>query len=492
MPADHLTLPRQLGLSYLSLGISLILGPFLIFLMTRTLSLTEYGVYTLLASVVTLSGVIFDLGISQYLITKLPGMKQKTKWRIQASILYLHLIFVLVLLVFSFTPSLFNFLISVIKIQGYETEFSFALFVAAGSIIFRVCNSFLIANKRLEFKALTDILPNMVLAVMLTFIYILFNSLTVISLMVIWLFGFLTAAVLGVVYLRMRNEFRFSSLSFNDAKNGYLFSLPLLPAIVGEWSVILVNRFFLNAWHGAETVALFALAYALVMIVNTVGNAVTNVLYPHIAERWNQKKDANFLFNSALKYAMVIVLPGTFILLSFGEQIITMISGVRYAPAAAVLPYLVWFPVIFVLIYLFRQQLLLRNRTKLMGLIFAGGAILNIILNLILIPPFAMVGAAISTLLSYLAIYGAAWYFCRGFFAWHWRFLKLERILAASVIISILFLFINTSSASLKIGALIVAGIIYILLLFFLKVFDKNELEMLKGFLKSLMRIHAS
>ncbi|MBU0981022.1 MAG: polysaccharide biosynthesis C-terminal domain-containing protein [Nanoarchaeota archaeon] len=485
MVSDDITMTRHLTFSYFSLVVGMIISPVLLAILTRILSVEEYGVYTLLATTAVLAGVILDLGISQFIITKLPGMRKKDKLTYSSSLLLFHFLIVAVLLAIAFIPHVHEAGINLLGLQGYRAAFDTMLFVAALSILFRVVNSLLVGNKRMEFKAITDILPNVILTLSLITVFIAFKRFTVQTTMIIWLAGFIITIILSMLFLLARKEFALRLVRFSQVKTGFIFAIPLVPAIIGPWTVRVVDRYFLNSYHGSESVAIYGLAYALVTLVSTFGSAVTTTLYPHIAERWNLKKDHNMLFSSALKYGLVIIAPCIIGILALGKQIITMMSGVKYAQSATLLPIIVWYPLFFFLIYLFRQQLLLRDKTGKLGAILFSGAVFNIILNLVLIPKWGIYGAGTANILSYVYMFLFTFFFAKKYMVWNWRYVKPARIALASVIMGVAVFLLNPSTFIFKLVTMAFGAAFYGALLIVFKVFDRMEQDIIRRYLLS-------
>jgi O-antigen/teichoic acid export membrane protein len=72
-------------------------------------------------------------------------------------------------------------------------------------------------------------------------------------------------------------------------------------------------------------------------------------------------------------------------------------------------------------------------------------AVANLILNLVLIPAFGFMGAALSTLLSFSFLAGLQALSGASFLTWHWPLKSLWRVLVASAIMGGIVFLIGTS-----------------------------------------------
>ncbi|MCH7516532.1 MAG: flippase [Bacteroidetes bacterium] len=130
--------------------------------------------------------------------------------------------------------------------------------------------------------------------------------------------------------------------------------------------------------------------------------ALTNSIFPAII---NAKKVSNkFYFNRMQKLydilawmAIAIAVPVSI----FSKDIINIIFGNEFQSAAPVLTIYIWAGVAVFLGVASSQYLITENFTKLSFFRTFIGMIFNVILNLILIPKYGIVGAAVATLVSY-------------------------------------------------------------------------------------------
>jgi O-antigen/teichoic acid export membrane protein len=95
--------------------------------------------------------------------------------------------------------------------------------------------------------------------------------------------------------------------------------------------------------------------------------------------------------------AIGIAVPVTF----FSDLIIKVLLGQEYAASAPVLTIHIWAGIAVFLGVASSQFLIAENLTKLSFYRTLIGMIVNIILNLILIPVYGIIGAAVATLVSY-------------------------------------------------------------------------------------------
>ena len=130
--------------------------------------------------------------------------------------------------------------------------------------------------------------------------------------------------------------------------------------------------------------------------------SISSSLFPAII---NAKKNSEILYLNRLQklydllagIAIAISVPVTF----WAGDIINILLGVKYLPAASVMTIYIWAGVAVFLSVASSQFLVSENLTKVAFLRSFIGMIINVILNLIFIPSMGIVGSAWATLFSY-------------------------------------------------------------------------------------------
>ena len=151
-----------------------------------------------------------------------------------------------------------------------------------------------------------------------------------------------------------------------------------------------------------EAVGNYSVAVRLSEVWYFIPMAITSSLFPAII---NAKKVSEKLYHRRLQklydlmtwLAIGIALPMTFL----ANDIIRLLFGVQYQDAAGVLRIYVWAGVFVFLGVASSQYLVAENYTKISFFRTFAGGIVNVILNIIMIPKYGINGAATATLISY-------------------------------------------------------------------------------------------
>lgn len=215
----------------------------------------------------------------------------------------------------------------------------------------------------------------------------------------------LGAAVgLAVALFFSRGVYR---LRFDGTKLGELlrFSLPLVPSSVGVIVTMYVDRIAIKQLMTLSDVGLFGIGYRVASVTSLlmVGftAALTPLVYAHYREPGTPFELAR-IFRYFTATALLVCLG----LAVFARDILRVVAPPEYIQGASVVPMLA--PALLLSgMYIFAPGLGIAKRTMIISGLNIGGAVMNTTLNFALVPHFGIQGAALATLLSNAAAFGA-------------------------------------------------------------------------------------
>ena len=349
-----------------------------------------------------------------------------------------------------------------------------------------ILSSYLAAERKIEFQSFSSFLEKCFWIMLLGICFLITRQFNLATVLVLWLIGISISFIVILLYLKKEVILFFTKIKRINkrvCKNALIFGLPLVPVTICGWLIEVSNRYLLNYFKDAAFVGIFSLSYGLVVIILSLSGIIYGVLYPYIAKAWNDNSNHQMLSNALLKYTLIVVIPAMTGLFVLRKQIITLISGSEYLAGSPTLAILIVFPLFASLVNIYGNDLLLRGKTTLMAIIYFGGAIVNIILNLFFIPAYGANGAAITTVTTYVLMFLSLYLISKERFTWNFQFLRITRIILATAVMGLILFLINPQMFITKIITIILGALIYIILLFLLGVFIKEEYDIMKSFL---------
>jgi O-antigen/teichoic acid export membrane protein len=207
------------------------------------------------------------------------------------------------------------------------------------------------------------------------------------------------------------------------------------------------------------------------------------IYVPVVAEMWarKDKKILEFSIANITKYLLILSLPICFTVMFYARQITTILFGDKFLGAYLVL--IVYAPAILLvpLTKVFVPVLLSANETKYIAKISITCFLLDFIGNILLVPLYGAVGAQISSIAGMALLFVLVYIKVRKLISVP---LKIKEVSLISVSAFLFFISIVGLNHLIKlepffqiVSCVLLAGIIYLIALFFLRLVTIAEIE---------------
>ena len=298
-----------------------------------------------------------------------------------------------------------------------------------------------------------------------------------------------TVATLAAYYL-VRAEMSYS-FSFGLLKSMLRYSSPVLLAGLALWVSNLSDRYFLLAYSTTTELGLYSVGNKFASAVGLAISAFT-LAWPQAAFSVldQDQETRNRLYSRALTYFVFAGCSIVLVLSLFGDQLVALMTTPEFFEGASVIPILGLGLVFNGCYTIFATGM---NITKKMGRIFLVTgipAVLNLALNYLLIPPYGMIGAAWSTLVSYLLMALLSWQASERVYHIDYEWGKIGKILAVMLLVMAASKFIVIDQIYYSIPTELGLLAVYLLALYFMKIPGREAYTTMIGLLYALMPAH--
>jgi O-antigen/teichoic acid export membrane protein len=162
----------------------------------------------------------------------------------------------------------------------------------------------------------------------------------------------------------------------------------------------------LGAMHGNYEVGIFQASVKIKSILTTLISSVILAISPRMSHLFALKNEdeIRLIIGRMFRLVMIFALPMTLVCAYYAPLGISIIAGNQFLDA--VMPMRILAPIIFISAFsqVIFHQILMPNEKEFFCMIAVSvGAVVDLVLNIILIPQFGFVGAAISTLVAEIA-----------------------------------------------------------------------------------------
>jgi O-antigen/teichoic acid export membrane protein len=209
--------------------------------------------------------------------------------------------------------------------------------------------------------------------------------------------------------------------------------------------------------------------------------ALMSTMLPILSKIILEKERFQRYLTFAFRYLMILVFGISTVVTLGSSVIITFLYGQQYSASSLFLSILIWSEAGVFLGVIICNALIAKGLQKLILLSTSLGAVINVALNLLLIPKWGIIGAAWATVISYNIAGIIAFLFIPASRSLAFNGIKISiyPFLAALFCIITLFYFPRLVSITL-------APILYVVVLFILKVWDENDSRLILNALRSI------
>ena len=194
------------------------------------------------------------------------------------------------------------------------------------------------------------------------------------------------------------------SFNFQLSKKLFKYSWPLMVSGIMVALYVRIDLIMVQNISGIKEAGAYATVAQFSEVWSFIPAVIVTSLFPAIL---NARRDDPVRYKKRMQHLydlMVYLSLPTAIIITFAAPLIYKVLTPEYSYAAPVLAVHIWSGVFVFLGQASTQNLIAENFNKITFVRAAFGAIVNILLNLILIPRMGMMGAAISTLVAYASL----------------------------------------------------------------------------------------
>ena len=454
--------------------VAMILSVIFSIYMARFLGDVLFGRYSFVIAFVYLFSIFLDLGYDTLLIRDVAKDKSKASTYLNNIISFRAVLSLLIFLVIFLLINILDFQEDV-KILIYI--FGLSQIISSFSSVFRVTFR---AFERMDYEAGLNIFLNITRTSL--GILILFLGYGLIWIALIFLYTSIIDFFISFLICEKKFVETKSQLDFTFFKDTIKTALPIGFLAIFGLIYVRIDTVMLEFMKGEAVVGWYNAAYALILGFSPIPFLFMNALLPYLSiTSINSKNALAGAYEKSFKFLMTIGLPITvgiflladkFIILFYGQNFLNSVDALRILSWDILLKFLyicLWFVLISV------------NKQKSLVVCAGGGAFLNIMLNLFLIPNYSLVGAAIATIITETFILLIYFYLAiKNDLKINIKKSILKISIACILMASFIYIFNNLNLYLL----IIISIIIYFSIFYILKGFSKEEIYLIKKLIK--------
>lgn len=180
------------------------------------------------------------------------------------------------------------------------------------------------------------------------------------------------------------------------------FGLPNVSNFVSVWVLQLADRFLLARMGSFTMTATYSVAYTLGGVLGVVVLAPFQLAWPSALFSIARRKDAARIFSLVFRWYRLVLLLAAYALALLATAVLRLFFPPSYGVAAAIIPVITLSTLCYGLYNFLTLGIGIRRKTWFAVIFTGSSALLNVALNLVLIPQAGSMGAALATLFAYV------------------------------------------------------------------------------------------
>jgi len=474
---------RRVGLVGITNAIVSLRGLILIPILTKTLGADGYGIWSQITVTVSLFALLCTLGLGYAIIRFLAPEKDKEKVSKDFSSIFA-------------TTSLIALAVSGL-IFVISQPLAIAVFGGVAAAFYIKISALLIFLAAIDnvmicyFTGFQQIKKYSIFVISQTV-----GELALIAYLVLSGFGLLGAiisllsvrALTSVIaFLWIKSDIRISKPSLSAVKSYLPFSLPVLPISLCYWLINLGDRYVIGYFMGASAVGIYSASYGLGSLLAFFYAPLSAILFPAIVKSYENNKipEVKTYVKYSLKFFLMFAIPSFFGLSVLSKSLLATLATSDFVEAYMVVSIVALAILLFYCSSINTNILYLFKETKRVGIIFGASALINVIMNIALVPRIGIMGAAIATLVTFMVHLFVISRSSSKRLSYGMDFKFIGKSIIASIPMAFAVWKLSPYGAINILISIGIAAAIYFGILILLKGFTREEFRFLRGLFKA-------
>jgi O-antigen/teichoic acid export membrane protein len=186
------------------------------------------------------------------------------------------------------------------------------------------------------------------------------------------------------------------------------FGVPIVPSNVAWWVFGLSDRIVLGRLGTLQDVGLYSVANSATSGMSLLAGSLMQGWSPHAVSLYEeQEQEAARLYGRMLTYIIVGFGVLAVTVTAFGQELLSILATSKFQDAATAIGPLALSQVAAASLQITGAGMSLKKKTSYLAVFAWGAAVLNVVLNLALVPRFGMLASAWATFAAFAFLTGA-------------------------------------------------------------------------------------
>jgi len=379
-----------------------------IVLMARHLGKSDFGVFSFAFAFCGLFVLLTDMGLDKLTVREVSRDKQAAGKYIGN--------FVLIKIILGVVT--FGLIALVINVMGYSNPTLNVVYLLGLHIVIRsfsnIFYAVIQANEKMEYVSIGSIFGNALLLLGVLFIVSQNYGVAAYG----YIFVIVSAIDLGYAFWICLKKFAIPKLEidWNFWKESIRTSWPLGAMLIFVMFYYRTDTIMINLMIGDPDVGLYSAAYRITEVPSLFPGLLMLAIFPVLSSLYKSSHSSfGRTYALTLKYLFYLAIPVAMVITLIARPLVRLFYDMEYIDSARAIQVLIWATAIMFMTMVQGSTFVAANKQMVSMKICAVTVVLNIVLNLILIPKYSYIGASIATVFTELFGFAVGTYFLSRF-----------------------------------------------------------------------------
>ena len=460
---------KNTSILFIAQIVNYILAFFYTIYLARYLGVSDFGILTFGISFTTIMGVTADLGLSILAVREIARDKS-----ISSS--YTGNLIAIKLVLSSITMGLIVLFMNLFNYPAQTIQVVYLLglwmvFTSFTQLFYSVFQAY----EKMEYQSIGTILYSILL--FSGVFYGIFSNFSIQRFALIYLI--VSSVVLFYTIFIYLARFPRPNLqvNWNFWKSKLTLALPLSIASIFSTIAFRVDTVLLSLFQGYVVVGLYTAPYKIIEVLLFIPSVYSAVIFPVLSRfHVSSKESFQLIYVKSIKYMIILGLPIAAGVTILSQDIILILYQSAFSGSVVALQILIWTVPLLLLTTSFGIILISMNKQVLAIRLTFIYMIFNIGVNLVVIPQFSYLGAAVVTVLTELVNFVMLFYYLSKFICKVPLHKLIWKPTLATVIMSVFMISVHLNIFIM----VLLAIVIYFALLILFKTFSKGDRDIIR------------
>ena len=225
------------------------------------------------------------------------------------------------------------------------------------------------------------------------------------------------------------------SWSWEPVQKSLKFAIPLVPHLLSLWILNLSDRLILQNYVTLSELGIYSLGYQVASILQILAFSAMNAWSPFFYKSAGEPNAPEMLSRFSTYYWLIVIMLGTGLATLAQDTLVVMISRPAYYNAYQVVPWVVLGFVMRSFYFVFVTALYYAKQVKALPVVTIISGTLNIGLNLLLIPRFGYMAAAVNTFVAYAFQTSVMYFLAQRAYWMPYEYLRIAKLFGVSIVL---------------------------------------------------------